>query len=248
MTAAREDQMETKTTGGAPHDLPDFVRYLNVRAASGASFSPDGCRLTFLTDITGVAEVWSVAVVPVASGDGDERPLPWPEQLTFGGERIAGASYSPVDDQLIISGDIGGNERTQLFLMRVSRGGDGDNTTDTMLIPLTNQPEVIHVFGGGQEDGSASNGWSPDGKRIVYATNARDARFFDIYERSVDDLDTAPRLLLQHDGTNYPASYTPDGRAVLVERFDSNVRNALLLVDTTSGEVRQLTPVISPGS
>ncbi|HEY1390318.1 MAG TPA: hypothetical protein VGF38_17400 [Ktedonobacterales bacterium] len=240
MTAARDDQMETKTTGGAPHDAHDFVRYLNVRAASGASFSPDGRRLTFLTDITGVAEVWSIAVAPTASGDGEERSLPWPEQLTFGGERIADASYSPVDDQLIITGDVGGNERTQLFLMRVR--GVGDGATDTTLIPLTNQPEVIHVFGGGQEDGSASNGWSPDGKRIVYATNARDARFFDIYERSVDDLDAAPRLLLQHNGTNYPASYAPDGRSVLVERFDSNVRNALLLVDTTTGAVRQLTP------
>jgi dipeptidyl aminopeptidase/acylaminoacyl peptidase len=240
MTAAHDDQMETMTTGGAPHDLPDFVRYLNVRAASGANFSPDGRRLTFLTDITGVAEVWSIAVAPVASGDGEERPIPWPEQLTFGGERIAGASYSPVDDQFIISGDIGGNERTQLFLMRVR--GEGNGATDTTLIPLSNQPEVIHVFGGGQEDGSASNGWSPDGKSIIYAANARDARFFDIYERSIDDLDAAPRLLLQHDGTNYPASYAPDGRSVLVERFDSNVRNSLLLVDTTTGEVRQLTP------
>src|SRR5690348_11854934 len=242
MTAARDDQMETKTTANAPHDLPDFVRYLNVRTASGVSFSPDGRHLTFLTDITGVAEVWSIAVASAASGDNKERPLPWPEQLTFGGERIAGASYSPVDDQLIISGDIGGNERTQLFLMRVRGDGGRVGATDTMLIPLTNQPEVIHVFGGGQEDGSASNGWSPDGKRIVYATNARDARFFDIYERSVDDLDTAPRMLLQHDGTNYPASYAPDGHSVLVERFDSNVRNALLLVDTATGEVRQLTP------
>ncbi|HKT39094.1 MAG TPA: alpha/beta fold hydrolase, partial [Ktedonobacterales bacterium] len=246
MTAARDDQMETKTPTGAPHDHDpaDFVRYLNVRTASGASFAPDGRCLTFLTDITGVAEVWSIAVAPAASGDGgEERPLPWPEQLTFGGERIAGASYSPVDDQLIISGDIGGNERTQLFLMRVRE--DGDGATGTVLIPLTNQPEVIHAFGGGQEDGSASNGWSPDGKRIVYATNARDTRFFDIYERSVDDLDAAPRLVLQHDGTNYPASYAPDGHAVLVQRLDSNVRNALLLVDTTSGEVRQLTPEMS---
>jgi Tol biopolymer transport system component len=242
MTAGRDDQMETKTTSALPHDPPDFVRYLNVRTASGASFSPDGRRLTFLTDITGVAEVWSIAVAPAASGDGKEGRLPWPEQLTFGGERIAGVSYSPVENQLIISGDVGGNERTQLVLMRLRE--DENGSTVTTMIPLTDQPEVIHAFGGGQEDGSASNGWSPDGTRIVYATNARDARFFDIYERSVDNLHAAPRLLIQHDGTNYPASYAPDGRAVLVQRLDSNVRNALLLVDTVSGEVRQLTPEI----
>ena len=67
----------------------------------------------------------------------------------------------------------------------------GDSDWHVTLTPLTSQPDVIHVFGGWQEDGSASSGWSPDGARIVYASNARDARFFDIYERAVDDLDTA---------------------------------------------------------
>ena len=213
---------------------PDFVRYLNVRTAYGASFSPDGRRLTFLTDITGVAEVWRVP----AAREGEEAAPSWPEQLTFGGERVLGAAYSPVADRLIVGSDVGGNERTQLFLM----SGDGATLTR-----LTDAPEVIHVFGGWQEDGAASNGWSPDGQRIVYASNARDARFFDVYERTVDDLITEPRVVLQQDGTNYPASYSPNGRSVLVERFDSNVRNTLLLVDLATGEARQLTPDVSEG-
>ncbi len=226
--------MTTGQSEQAPATPFEFVRYLNVRSAYGASFAPDGRHLTFLTDITGVAEVWRVPITP----EGGATTPAWPEQLTFGGERIAGASYSPVDDRLIVGGDTGGNERTQLFLV------SGDGTT---LTPLTNQPEVIHVFGGWQEDGASSNGWSPDGRRIVYASNARDPRFFDIYERSVDDLTAEPRLLLRHDGTNYPAGYSPDGRSVLVERHDSNIRNALLLVDTASGKARQLTPDISEG-
>jgi dipeptidyl aminopeptidase/acylaminoacyl peptidase len=235
---------QAKTQARRSGTAPDFVRYLNVRSASGASFAPDGRRLTFLTDITGVAEVWSVAATPPEAPEAPEAPaLPWPEQLTFGGERILGAAFSPVAQRLIVGGDSGGNERTQLFLMDLS----GDVAAGATLIPLTNQPEVIHIFGGWQEDGSAKGGWSPDGARIIYASNARDARFFDIYERSVDDLDASPRLLLQQDGTNYPASYAPDGRSVLVQRFDSNVRNALLLVDTTTGDVRRLTPEVSEG-
>jgi dipeptidyl aminopeptidase/acylaminoacyl peptidase len=221
-------------TPATPNAAPDFVRYLNVRSSYGASFSPDGARLTFLTDVTGVAEVWSLALTP---GDAAASP-PWPDQLTFGGERIAGAAYSPVADRLIVGGDVGGNERTQLFLM----SGDGATLT-----PLTDQPEVIHVFGGWQEDGSASSGWSPDGTRIVFASNARDTRYFDVYERAVDDPTAAPRPLLQHDGTNYPAGYSPDGRSVLVERFDSNVRNTLILVDISTGQARQLTPDVSDG-
>src|SRR5689334_16298130 len=107
MTAAPDDQAKTPASlsPNAPN-APDFVRYLNVRAASGASFAPDGRRITFLTDITGVAEVWSVAV-PSANGG---AALPWPEQLTFGGERILGAAFSPVADRLIVGSDVGGND------------------------------------------------------------------------------------------------------------------------------------------
>jgi dipeptidyl aminopeptidase/acylaminoacyl peptidase len=243
MTAPHDHPNTRNNPTKAPLTPPDFVRYLNVRSASGASFSPDGQRLTFLTDITGVAEVWSVAVK-----DGDaEAVLPWPEQLTFGGERILGAAFSPVANRLIVGNDVGGNERTQLFLMNMS-GDSAPGATGATLAPLTNQPEVIHVFGGWQEDGSASSGWSPDGTRIIYASNARDARFFDIYERTVDDLDAPPHLLLQDDGTNYPVSYSPDGQQALVERFDSNIHNALLLVDTTTGAVRRLTPEVTAGA
>ncbi|MGO8951269.1 MAG: alpha/beta fold hydrolase [Ktedonobacterales bacterium] len=223
---------QTNRTQTRPAMPFEFVRYLNVQSAYGASFAPDGHHISFLTDITGVAEVWRMTLAPV----GGEAA--WPQQLTFGGERIVGASYSPVDDQLIVGGDVGGNERTQLFLL------SGDGTT---LIPLTTEPDAIHVFGGWQEDGAASTGWSPDGKRIVYANNARDPRFFDLFERAVEDLTSEPRLLLRHDGTNYPVGYSPDGRAVLVERFDSNTRNALLLVDTATGEARQLTADVSEG-
>jgi dipeptidyl aminopeptidase/acylaminoacyl peptidase len=232
-----EGQGNRATITTTTMDTPaEFVRYLNVRSAYGASFAPDGRRITFLTDITGVAEVWRVHV-PITP-EGSEATPAWPEQLTFGGERIIGASYSPVADRLIVGGDIGGNERTQLFLM----SGDG-----TALTPLTDQPEAIHIFGGWQEDGAATNGWSPDGTRIVYANNARDPRFFDLFERAMDDPASEPRLLLRHDGTNYPAGYAPDGRSVLVERLESNICNALLLVDTATGEARQLTPDVAEG-
>ena len=45
----------------------DFERFLNVRSASCPSFSPDGRSVGFLTDITGVPQLWSVPV------EGDEH-------------------------------------------------------------------------------------------------------------------------------------------------------------------------------
>lgn len=197
-----------------------FERYLNVRTAYGTSFSPDGKRISFLTDITGVAEVWSIPI------DLSATTPAWPEQLTFSGERVQGASFSPVADTILVSADVGGNERTQLYTL----SADG-----TFFIKLTDRPEVIYQFGD----------WSPDGMRIAYSSNERDIRFSDVYERPIAG--GKPRLLLQQDGTNSARRYSPDGRSLLVERYDSNIRNQLFLVDCTTGEARTLTPHIQDG-
>ncbi len=205
-----------------PTEKYPFERYLHVRSAYGPGFSPDGKRLSFLSDITGVAEVWSVPIDIHSS-----RPA-WPEQLTFRSERVASATFSPTEDILLIAGDTGGSEHTQLYTLH----GDGSHFTD-----LTNNLNVIY-------DGV--RWWSPDGTRITYRSNERDRRYFDIYELVLSTNEQRP-LLIQ-DGTNSALRYSPDGQSVLVSRADSNIRNRLILVNTTTGETRNLTPEITEGS
>jgi len=216
---------EPKNTADETNTGYSFERYLNVRSATGASFAPDGGRLSFLTDITGVAEVWGVGLDPRIGAP------PWPEQLTFRGERVLGARFAPGAATLLVSGDIGGNEHAQLFTL----SGDGAQFT-----PLTDRPETIYQFGD----------WSPDGARILYASNERDPRYFDVYER--DLASGATTLLLQYDGMATPTRYAPDGRSALVEqRLGAYYRNQLMLVGTTTGEVgsvRALTPQIDEGT
>ena len=79
----------------------EFARYLKVRGAWGAGWSPDGRKVLFLTEITGVPQVWEMAA---------EGPS-WPEQLTFYEERVSYAEYSPAEESLVFGMDAGGNER-----------------------------------------------------------------------------------------------------------------------------------------
>ncbi|WP_336362833.1 S9 family peptidase [Halalkalicoccus salilacus] len=135
----------------------DFERYLNVRSAYGPSFGPEGERLSFLMDTTGVPQVWTL-----------DAPLEWPDQRTFYDERVTFASFSPERPELVFGMDEGGNERQQLFRLDV---------TDGTITPLTDEPSAKHRWGG----------WSSDGERFAFASNRRDESVFDVHVQGRDD-------------------------------------------------------------
>ena len=188
----------------------EFARYLKVRGAWGASWSPDGLRVSFLTEITGVPQVWEVA--------SEAQGPSWPEQLTFYEERISGALYSPTENRLLFGMDVGGNERSQLFLLQ-----------DGQVRDLTNAPDAIHYPGG----------FSPDGKRIAYTATRRNGTDFDIFVQELPEGE--PETVWEVSGYYTVADWAPDGRALIVSRHHSNVNNDLYRLNLETGEATLLT-------
>jgi dipeptidyl aminopeptidase/acylaminoacyl peptidase len=196
-------------------------RFLNIRAATAPSFSPDGRFLAFLTNITGVAQVWQV---PVEGG--------WPVQLTFGTDSVRGVYYNPMRHILIYAMDAGGNERTQLYLLRGVGGntdhglGDGWVSED-----LTRQPKAIHTFGG----------WSNDGEQFAFSCNREEASRFDIHVQKLGAKEST--LLAKGPGGYYTAlAWSPDDRHLLVSRNESNINQDLYIIEVATGKIRHLTP------
>ena len=203
-------------------------RYLNIRAANGPSFSPDGRFVSFLTNITGVSQLWQV---PVNGG--------WPVQLTFTNESVRSGHYNPRRHEIIYSMDVGGNERTQLFRIHGVGGGMDHGLGEGWAEKeLTRQPNAIHSFGG----------WSHDGEQIVFSANREDPSRFDIYVQEVTTRAKPTRLakarLLQKGPGDYylALGWSPDDRWILAYRMESNYNQDLYAIDVTSGEVKHLTP------
>ncbi len=131
-------------------------RFLNISTVTSPTFAPSGLEIAFVSNITGVPQVWKVS-----------REGGWPERLTFYDERVSEASYSPTGDLIAFTRDTGGNERMQIF----TATGDGHLVTRH-----TNDNNVMHNLGP----------WSSDGYRLAYSANARDSRFFDVHVLELD--------------------------------------------------------------
>lgn len=120
--------------------------FLHVRTAKNPIYSPDGNSLTFITDYTGLPQVWELN-----NGEG------WPTQASFTEERIMFVGYIKGTNKRIVGMDEGVNERQQLFILKENGG----------LFPLTNSPDHIHHYGGSSPDGKWI-AWSSNRRHSAY--------------------------------------------------------------------------------
>jgi dipeptidyl aminopeptidase/acylaminoacyl peptidase len=189
-----------------------FEQFLNARSAYGPTVDVSGHRLYYLANTTGVAALWSLAL---------DRDGAWPEPLVIGLDRVQSAHPSPVPGRLVVTADVGGAERTQIFLLD-EPGGLPRRLTDDL--------SSIHLFGS----------WHPDGKQIALASNRRDERFFDIELLNVETGER--RIFWQADATLNADQFSPDGASLLVRREQSLMDQTVFVVDVATASVTRLTP------
>ena len=128
----------------------DIATYLGVRSAVCPSIRSDGRRLAFVSDHTGVGQVWAM-----------DLPSGTPVQISHHQDKVSFVDYAPVGDALIYGMDQGGDERIQFYLL-----ADGEHAPRS----ITGRSKVIHIWGG----------WSPDAKRISYGSNHLNEGHFDV--------------------------------------------------------------------
>jgi dipeptidyl aminopeptidase/acylaminoacyl peptidase len=135
--------------------IPVF-RFIEVKSARAPAYSVDGQSLFFLTDTTGIPQIWKLT--PEA---------PWPKQLTFLADRVMSYSVSPAGNLICMNADVKGTENAQLILS----DDEGLSVQD-----LSNDPAHIYQFGR----------WSADGRRFSYSSNRRNGTNFDVYLYDLD--------------------------------------------------------------
>ncbi len=232
----------------------DLKSFFNVRSARYPSFSPDGKALAFLSDASGVPQLWSQ---PLAGGTA--------QQITFFKDRLSIAEYAPDAPHILFGMDCGGDERQQLYIL----SADGGCTA------LTAEPDVIHGFGAWAADGSAiafvSNrrdpayfdvyvrelgsdqsrlvyqddglysvlAWSPDGRTLLLSRAVtelfNDLLLLDLESRQLTLLTSGTGTATYHS-----AAWAADGRYIFVITDQGREFLGLARIDVATGELTYL--------
>ncbi|HET6204943.1 MAG TPA: S9 family peptidase [Planctomycetota bacterium] len=240
--------------GLAGSEKADITRFLNVRTAGSPSLSPDGRRLSFLTGVTGQAQVW---VVDAAGG--------WPDQLTFG-EPITFHAWSPAGDWIAYGVDRGGNERPGFYLIspdgkkerellapseafRVPGGFSPDGARIAYATTERNGVDfdihVLEVATGRDRKAHEGKGglyvasWRPDGGALLLTEtrgeDAEDVHLLDVSTGKVETL-LKPEIAARYSGL----VWKKDGSGFYLATNQDREFSALAFFDVATKELRSL--------
>jgi dipeptidyl aminopeptidase/acylaminoacyl peptidase len=132
--------------------LADKVaRMASVGFSAAPSFAPDGASLAFVSNLTGVPQVF---IVPTEGG--------WPVQVTAGNDPVGAMKWSPKGDLIAYQVEPGGGLNTQVYV--AAPDGTG----------------VRRLTAGGKDNNNLG-GWTDDGAQLTLSSNERDAASFDAY-------------------------------------------------------------------
>jgi dipeptidyl aminopeptidase/acylaminoacyl peptidase len=185
-----------------------------TRQIGGATWSPDGKSLAFISNMSGRNNLW---LVPADGG--------FPVQLTVSDQRQTNPAWSPDGKWIAFQSDYEGDEQWDIFLAS-PKSGKVVNLTQTREIAEQNPT------------------WSPDGRYLAYEVKAKNSAAYeiDVYDMIMREVKHITSKTPQDKG-NYDPIWSKDGKYIVYTQeqakgTDSNV----FMADLATGQSTLLTP------
>jgi dipeptidyl aminopeptidase/acylaminoacyl peptidase len=128
---------------------PRIAAMGRVGSAGGAQYSPDGTQIAYITNLSGVPQVWRI---PAEGG--------YPRAVTAGSDPASGVRWSP-DGRLAYAVSPGGGYNAALLMAAADGTGtrvlDNDGPANTFVGDFT--PDGRYVFGSNARDPASMDVW-----------------------------------------------------------------------------------------
>jgi dipeptidyl aminopeptidase/acylaminoacyl peptidase len=231
-----------------------------TRQVGGATWSPDGNTVAFVSNLSGRNNIWTVAA------DGG-----WPMQLTVSDQRQASPTWSPDGKWIAYMSDYDGDEQWDIFLVS-PKTGQVVNLTNTREIAEESptwssdgrylaymvKPKISSVFeidvydtvlrdvkhitsGTAKDRMNVAPIWSADGKFIFYTQEQSKGTDSNIFGAEVESAQST--LLTPHEGEKMHAANdaSPDGKYLLITSNAGNGYDNAGLLDIATKRIHWLT-------
>jgi dipeptidyl aminopeptidase/acylaminoacyl peptidase len=185
-------------------------QFMATTRIGGAAFSSDEKSILFHSNKTGIFNVYSM---PISGGEQKQLTNSTKESTFI-------VTCFPADARFLYRYDKGGNENDHLYLRELD-GKERDLTP-------------------GEKTKAEFYGWSEDRKSFFFGTNARDPKFFDVFEMSVAEL--KPTLVYQNDAGVVFGGISNDKKFIAFGKPGKSTADAdVFLYNTQSKEMKNLT-------
>ncbi len=200
-------------TNVAPRKVKQYTieQFMDTERVSGAAFSFDEKTILFHSNKNGIFNVYSL---PVGGGALKQFTNSTRESTYL-------VSAFPTDSRFLYTHDTGGNENSHIYL-RQADGSEKD---------LTPGENVKANF----------LGWRYDRKAFLISTNARSAKFFDVYVIEISDL--KPRVLFRDEVGLAFADISRNGRFLVFTKTGHSTSDSdVYLYNNETKELKNITP------
>ncbi|NJN42281.1 MAG: S9 family peptidase [Flammeovirgaceae bacterium] len=185
-------------------------QFLDVKNVFSAGFSTDESKLLLGSNETGIYNVYELDIAT-----GEKKTV-----TSSADESVLSSSYFPKDDRIVFTSDQGGNEIDHIFVRH----------TDGTVVDLISDSTAKANF----------YGWSYDKNMMLYASNARNPQFFDLYKVDIQgskENNVYPSMMMYENKEGYdPSAVSNDLRYIALTKSITTNNNEMYLLDTQSGK------------
>jgi dipeptidyl aminopeptidase/acylaminoacyl peptidase len=186
--------------------------FFSIRALGSFSISPDDKYIYYITNTTGLPQIWRVAV---ESG--------CPEQVSVWEDAIKYISHNPVKNELLFLSDDKGDENYRIYRLK------------------TKESEIEYLTEGFENSQCYAHGYNKKGDKFLFSTNKRLKYNFDIYIEDLKTGEKVLVKSFEDKYTTEAESWSDNERYITFIRHYGNISLDILLLDRKTGICTNIT-------